>query len=284
MIKMLFSDLDGTLLCWDNILSKGVSPENRKAIDKLQNHNIQFAIATGRSVGFLPHVFDSTLNFDTVGMCGAVVKLHDEIIYNSDFDGDEIESLLDVFEDKRYDNRFLMATLDNDFVFADPQGKHAREFIMNEDGHIQDYRKVLSKSIKDYIKDPYHCHACCCFCWFDSPEGLFYYQDMLRRKFADRYQIVKSSPHSIVIMKDFANKGTGIAKIASALGINLNEIAVVGDSENDFEMFAMIPASFCMDHSRKDIQGKAKYIVHSVAECIEQIITMNKLEELRNAE
>ena len=105
---------------------------------------------------------------------------------------------------------------------------------------------------------------------------------MLKRKFFERYQIIQTSPYSIVILKDGANKGTGIAKIAALTGVGLDEVAVIGDSENDFEMFAMIPHSYCMSHARPDIQAKAKTVVDSVAECIDLILKENEQERLEN--
>ena len=101
MIKMLFSDLDGTLLYIPPRLTSGVSPENKAAIRRLQEHHVRFAIATGRSVDFLSRTFDPELVLDTVGMCGASIRLDGEMIYQTDFDPDEIESLLEVFPDHR---------------------------------------------------------------------------------------------------------------------------------------------------------------------------------------
>ena len=63
MIKILFSDLDGTLLYIPPVLTSGVSEENRAAIRRLQDHGVRFAIATGRSVNFLPLHFGSDLVF-----------------------------------------------------------------------------------------------------------------------------------------------------------------------------------------------------------------------------
>lgn len=280
MIKMLFSDLDGTLLYMPPLLTSGVSEENRRAILKLQASQVRFGIATGRSVNFLSQVFAPDLQFDTVGMCGATIRHNGKTLYETDFDHDEIESLLEIFGDNRYENRFLCVTAQNEYIFADPQQAH--DYLSNDNGHIRDCKEVLLVNLADYVKNKANSHINSCFCWFNGPEGVEYYKDMLKRRFANRYQIVQSSPHSIVIMKDGANKGTGIAKIAMALGYSLDEIAVVGDSENDFEMFAMVQHSFCVDHARPDIQAKAAYIVHSVAECVEMILKMNEQERLEN--
>ncbi len=282
MIKILFSDLDGTLLYIPPVLTSGVSEENRAAIRRLQDHGVRFAIATGRSVNFLPLHFGSDLVFDTVGICGASIRLNGRFIYQTDFDHDEIDALLEVFSDSAYEHRFLVVTQDNDYIFEDPFGEQAMEYKLNPKHRIRDCRQVLDESISEYIRDPHHTHITACFCHFQQEEGVDYYKDMLKRKFFGRYQIIQTSPYSIVILKDGANKGTGIAKIAALTGVGLDEIAVVGDSENDFEMFAMIPHSYCMSHARPDIQAKAKTIVDSVAECIDLILKENEQERLEN--
>ena len=212
----------------------------------------------------------------------ASFRLNGRFIYQTDFDHDEIDALLEVFSDSAYEHRFLVVTQDNDYIFEDPFGEQAMEYKLNPKHRIRDCRQVLDESISEYIRDPHHTHITACFCHFQQEEGVDYYKDMLKRKFFGRYQIIQTSPYSIVILKDGANKGTGIAKIAALTGVSLDEIAVVGDSENDFEMFAMIPHSYCMSHARPDIQAKAKTIVDSVAECIDLILKENEQERLEN--
>ena len=282
MIKILFSDLDGTLLYEPPVNTSGVSQENRDAIERLQRQGIHFAIATGRSVNFLPDHFGSDLVYDTVGICGASIRLNNQMIYQTDFDHDEVEALLEIFSDSRYEHRFIVATQDNDYIFEDPYSKMAMDYRLNPRKRIRDVRKVLDIPVAEYIRNPYLPHINACYCVFDDEKGVDYYKDMLKRRFFNRYQIIQTSPYSIIILKDGANKGTGIAKIISLLGISLEETAVIGDSENDFEMFAMIPNSYCMNHSREDIRAKAKYNVDSVAECIDMILKQNEEERLEN--
>ncbi len=53
MIKMLFSDLDGTLLYRDGNHSDPVTEENLQAIEMLEQSGVKFVIATSRSHVFL---------------------------------------------------------------------------------------------------------------------------------------------------------------------------------------------------------------------------------------
>ena len=64
------------------------------------------------------------------------------------------------------------------------------------------------------------------------------------------------------------NKGSGILELAWAAGIHKDEIAVVGDNENDLSMFKVIPLSYCIDHAAPAIQAQASCSVATVAQAL----------------
>lgn len=177
---------------------------------------------------------------------------------------------------------FWVVTQDNDYIFEDPFGEQAMEYKLNPKHRIRDCRRCWTSRFPNIsgirttrTSPPVSATS-------SRKRASIINKDMLKRKFFERYQIIQTSPYSIVILKDGANKGTGIAKIAALTGVGLDEVAVIGDSENDFEMFAMIPHSYCMSHARPDIQAKAKTVVDSVAECIDLILKENEQERLEN--
>ena len=57
-------------------------------------------------------------------------------------------------------------------------------------------------------------------------------------------------------------------ELAQSLGLDKDEIAVVGDNENDLSMFRVIPASYCIDHAAPAIQAAASRSVASVAQAL----------------
>ena len=56
----------------------------------------------------------------------------------------------------------------------------------------------------------------------------------------------------------------------------MNQIAAIGDSDNDVSMLEACEVSFCMDHTEKAVQDKATFIVKSVREAIELLEIMNR--------
>lgn len=60
------------------------------------------------------------------------------------------------------------------------------------------------------------------------------------------------------------NKATGLTEYINNLGIEKNEVIVIGDSGNDLVLFNNFENSFCMAHSEPEIKKHAKYIVDRV--------------------
>ncbi|MDF2564540.1 MAG: HAD-superfamily hydrolase, subfamily [Massilibacillus sp.] len=74
-----------------------------------------------------------------------------------------------------------------------------------------------------------------------------------------------------------ATKGRILAKVAEKMGIGKEEIAILGDSSNDYSMFAELPNSFAMENALLEIKKAAKYITasnvdHEVAKAIYHIL------------
>ena len=80
-------------------------------------------------------------------------------------------------------------------------------------------------------------------------------------------------------MKPGVNKASGIQKIAALNHVPLYEIAVLGDSINDLEMFDLIEESYAMEKSNPEILARAKYIVRDVAEALCRIQEKNREEQ-----
>ncbi len=78
------------------------------------------------------------------------------------------------------------------------------------------------------------------------------------------------------MMKPGVNKASGIQKIAAIDHVGLYEIAVLGDSINDLEMFELIEESYAMETSHPEILARAKYIVKDVAEALDRIQEKNR--------
>ena len=102
-----------------------------------------------------------------------------------------------------------------------------------------------------------------------------------RLKLAARlgYDPVMTRHDGISVMKPGVNKASGIQKIAALNHVPLYEIAVLGDSINDLEMFDLIEESYAMEKSNPEILARAKYFVRDVAEALRRIQEKNREEQ-----
>lgn len=270
MIKIVISDLDGTLLHHgDNYSSEQISHRNIEAIKQLQLKGIEFAIATGRGMGYKSHV-EKQLNqkINYVGHNGQEVVLQDDkLIKNDKFSIEEL---------------FFVATRLKDIPL--------NFNILTEDDKSQLY--MFNKEVYPFVchsevlRDRSFCHN---MLPLDSikgrtdlkfgrmsllvePNQMEELKSLIEPLFNGEYDIFSSDIDFIDFAKPNSNKGQGVKCLIDHLGINEDEVAIIGDEENDISMFKLTNNSYCMEHAKEHIKAKANYSVKSVADMIDDLL------------
>ncbi len=72
-----------------------------------------------------------------------------------------------------------------------------------------------------------------------------------------RATIARSQPYYLDITHPLANKGDGIAALAKAAGLDLAQVAALGDMPNDLPMFARVGLSVAMGQAPAEVQAAA---------------------------
>jgi hypothetical protein len=72
-------------------------------------------------------------------------------------------------------------------------------------------------------------------------------------------------------------KGIILAKVSEMKGLQIEEVAVIGDGLNEYSMFAEFPISFAMENAIPEIKEIAKYVTDTnynsgVAKAINKIL------------
>jgi hydroxymethylpyrimidine pyrophosphatase-like HAD family hydrolase len=78
-----------------------------------------------------------------------------------------------------------------------------------------------------------------------------------RAAIGTRATIARSQPYYLDITHRLANKGDGIAALAKAAGLDLTQVAALGDMPNDLPMFARAGLSVAMGQAPADVQAAA---------------------------
>jgi Cof subfamily protein (haloacid dehalogenase superfamily) len=85
----------------------------------------------------------------------------------------------------------------------------------------------------------------------------------LRRRIGARASAARSQPYYLDVTHADANKGMVVRFLASFLGIQLQEIATIGDMPNDVLMFDVGGVSIAMGNAISEVQRAARHVTTS---------------------
>ncbi len=285
MIKLIASDMDGTLIGTNRKISK----ENIAAIKMAQEKGIVFAIATGRAYEDVkPFLDECGLTCECVVLNGGEYRdIAGEIVAGIYIDKSIAVQILNIMAN--YDAAAEIYT-DDGYYTTNTKEKTLKGMIER----VKAFYPALIDSDEIYQHAITHPH-------FAKMKYITNLQEFLKSdinigKFVsfagsiDEINVLKqalnklsglaissSFPMNIEVNDVNATKGRILAKVAEKIGIRKEEVAVLGDSSNDYSMFVEFPNSFAMGNAIPEIKKVAKYITasnaeHGVAKAIYRIL------------
>ncbi len=279
MIKLIVSDLDGTLLT----KFKSVSKENQQALIEAQNQGCILALATGRG-------YDSTHQF---------IPLLKMDQYNGYMVMNNGQRLIDVKSGKTTINGYITIE-DAKQVLAFAQ-KHHLQFVMDGDTgfafyspkNLRIYRDIyrfLIKILPHFKPILGRIHIFSLFGFLKTQEvkiindasdittnydkiGLAHtklsldksYQELMEA-FDEHFEVMRVSDNWIDICPKGLTKLVGIKQIMEIHGINEDEVLTMGDSDNDVTMISAFPHGVAMGNANERIKSLAKFTTKTNAE------------------
>ena len=85
----------------------------------------------------------------------------------------------------------------------------------------------------------------------------------LQRQLASRASVHLSQTYYLDITHPDGDKGHAVREIARLLGIDMADVAVIGDMTNDLPMFAVAPLSIAMGQSPDEVKRRATHVTAS---------------------
>jgi len=253
-VKLIVSDIDGTLLTSDRSLTK----ENIDAIIKAKEHGIKFTLSTGRVASMLDY-YIKTLAIDTpiVSLNGAVVwdPVNSCSIFDIPMDEDELKGLLEIC--KYYQMDYCAMTMGTNYFSKN-------SFRIERYREYNEFAKSLGKSIMqlDIFDDEHRCI-----------EGIKVYKLLITEKDPLRIKPViahlqtltktgytSSEPGLLDIAEKTVNKGLGVQKLAESLHLQPEEVCALGDYDNDIAMLEYAGFSVAMGNAPQNVKEHAFYV------------------------
>lgn len=260
MIKMVVTDLDGTLLN----KHKQLSTYTIQTLLQAQQQGIRLVLATGRNYQSLKPIYTQLKMHEFKS--GAIIGVNGEELY--------------FFDDEKYQKKAYLKANDVNYLCPKLKRLGFLVMIMSDDRNIE-----LSSSLLRYLKTIVykikHRDLNISF------EGMMKNHSFVKntrqnkdvnklglaqselyinlmmpivKKICKNFEVLKVSKCWVEIMPRGVSKGSGLQCLLDRYGISKEEVIVFGDGENDLSLFEVTPNSYAPKNALKSVKTKANNI------------------------
>lgn len=257
MIKLVASDLDGTLLLNG---AQSLPEELFPLIHRLKEQGILFVAASGRQYANMLKLFGETAG-DMAFICenGAMAIQDDKVLYQDAFEPELALKILTAIRDKE-GAEFTCST--KDFYYICPKTEHFSDLMLNV---IKNQCKTIGSL--DEVTEP-----CMKIAVYErggiSEESVRCWKEL----FGEYCTVVTSGNAWVDFIPFGTNKAKGLQELRERYHISSDECIVFGDEYNDIEMLKAVKYSFAMSHSKEGVRACANYETDRVEPVLEKII------------
>ncbi|MBR8535181.1 HAD family hydrolase [Carboxylicivirga sediminis] len=263
MIKMIVSDMDGTLLN-----SKKQLPNDfAEVYEQITKAGIQFVVASGRQYYTLIDEFahlDHNIAF--VAENGGYIGWNEQTKVMQPLLMTEIKPL--ILAAREAGSNIVLCGKEAAYVENTSSDAFKAELAKYYAKHqlVDDLLRVDDHLLKIAIND------------FSNIETQVY--PLLKARFGHLFQISTSSPIWLDVMPNGINKGRALQFLQQELGISANETMAFGDYLNDYEMLQVAGHSYAMANAHPDIKEVARFstlsndesgVLHAIRKSLAQL-------------
>ena len=243
MIKLIVTDVDGTLLDNDSTLS-GL---NKKAILECRRRGIEIILATGKSICsilYLVKLFG--LELPQITLNGAVVINKDlEIVSAIKVEPSYYLEAIRTIKRKGYSP--LVALVNGEIFY---------EKYHPDMEHIKKVEQKITKT-ENIETEYFSSNAANIHIPIKETDPLDSY---LRKKFSGKINFIRSGEYFFDMLNPNASKGNALAIILKTLDIKKEGVIVFGDSYNDLSMFKESGLNIAVRNSYPEVLKQADIV------------------------
>lgn len=260
MIKLIASDLDGTLL---QNGSQKLTDRAVQLIHELTQKGVHFVAASGRQYDNERRMFDAIKDeISYIGENGSLCVHQGRVISRGTIDD---ALAFRIIHEVKKQNHFEIAVSREDACIIE---NNNTEFV----NHIVNVMRNTTKIVDDItkIEGPILKIAICNM--VDGPHIVDKYLKYLKDLFQSEISVVTSGNIWIDFIAPDANKGSALKNLIDLLGIAPEECVAFGDQYNDVEMLQLVGTSYAMSNAAPGISYYADYVTDSVEDVLEDIL------------
>lgn len=288
MIKLIASDMDGTLLNHNHKIPK----ENVKLINFAKNQGIEFVVATGRAYyEALPALNEENINCDVISFNGGIVyDKNGNIISITPMLPKDLYYTIEIL--KSFDISYQLYTKNTIYTRSIETDINAYIDLIRSNGYEPDVEHLRAEAQQKldvgYITEVENIEL-----YLNEKENppikiIAISNDISKLENAAKLlsentsiSVTSSGANNIEIMHKNATKGEALKEIAKIYGINLENAVAIGDNLNDQAMLDIVGYSVAMKNGNTILKEQAKYVTEKtnseggVADTIFKLIEEN---------
>ena len=246
-IRVIATDMDGTLLDPKGQLDL---PRLEKILDKLDQCDIRFVIATGNEVHrmrqLLGHISERVV---LVVANGARIFENNELIQAQTWDDAIVDKALGHFKGRECQDQFVVTAMNGGFVKKGTVFTELDKFMTPE--MIEKLYQRMN-FVDEF--DPNLFGGVLKMSMVVGEERLDSVLQEVNDLFDGRVRAVSSGYGCIDILQDGIHKAWGLVELLKRWNLKPEQIMAFGDSENDIEMLELAGISYAMENSEEAVK------------------------------
>lgn len=251
MIKLIASDLDGTLLPEG---TANLNPELFTVIRELMARGICFVAASGRQYDAILNVFEPLKHeIGFIADNGAYIIKNEELLYCNSFPGDTWQAII----------RHVQEYPDEMIMLSSVEGSFADRRCAAFRQQIYDGYGLVLEPVDDLTALDVHVTKIGVYCTKRNPKQS---ARRGRELFGDAANIVVSGECWMDYVPVGVDKGYALQRIQEHLGISPEETMAFGDNINDLGMLRRASESYAVSNARQEVKDAVKHVMMEGAE------------------
>lgn len=261
-IRLLISDIDGTLVRHDKTLSDGVVA----AVGRARSAGLRVSLISARPPSGMLWIAEKLGLTGPIGAFnGGTIVQPDGTIVSAEHIAPDLAARVLGLLDQPGITPWLFA--DGNWYAKTTENRNVprERLAANVEPVIQDDFSTLCARADKIVGVS------------DDHDALAALEAKLAGELAGSATVVRSQPYYLDVTAPHGNKGAGVTALAAAYGVPLGEVAVFGDQNNDLAMFKVASFSVAMGQAPDNVRAAASAVAETneedgVADAIDRLI------------
>jgi len=247
MIKLVATDIDGTILIPEKQFTKGV----KNCIKRLREFGVKVVLVTGR-MNAAAELVAKELNLDTpvISYQGGLVKENGKVLYERYLTEDESEKIINWAKSEN----IHINLYNGDILYSENDNYEIQRYSRRQNVNyvVKPFSEIKKERVNKILAIDYN-----------NATRINKFEQELPKEFPDLY-IVKSTPHFLEFSNPEASKYCAVKFLQDYWNIKEEETLTIGDQNNDIALLEAGGLKIAMGNATDSLKFVANYITDSV--------------------